>query len=111
MGEAADRKVSEIAETRRRLEADLRELEERLPAPVRSAKAVLGIVAGSTALSALAVRLLRGRSKKNDRDVKEVVIRVVREDQPAASEPRSVADGSRPRARAGARARTRTTRR
>lgn len=79
MGEAADRKVTEIDETRRRLEADLRELEARLPAPLRSAKSVLGVVVGTTALAALIRR--RSRSKRNDeRPAAEVVIRVVRDD-------------------------------
>jgi hypothetical protein len=80
MGEATDRKLSEIEETRRRLDADLRELEERVPAPVRSVKAIAGAVAGSTALSAIAMRMLRKRSK--DKDAREIVIRVVRDDEP-----------------------------
>jgi hypothetical protein len=80
MGEATDRKLSEIEATRRRLDADLRELEDRVPAPVRSVKAVVGAVAGSTALSAIAMRVLRRRSK--DKDTREVVIRVVRDDEP-----------------------------
>ena len=79
MGDAADRKVTEIDETRRRLEADLRELEARLPAPLRSAKSVLGVIVGTTALAALIRR--RSRSKRSDgRPAAEVVIRVVRED-------------------------------
>ncbi len=82
MGEAADRKVTEIDETRRRLDADLRELEERVPAPVRSVKAVAGAVAGSTALSAIAMRMLRKRSRGKDKEPREVVIRVVRDDVP-----------------------------
>ena len=55
MGEAADRKVTEIEETRRRLEADLRELEARIPAPLRSVKSVAGLLGGS-ALGALVLR-------------------------------------------------------
>lgn len=79
MGEATDRKVTEIDETRRRLEADLRELEARLPAPLRSAKSVLGVIVGTTALAALIRR--RSRSKRSDeRPTAEVVIRVVRDD-------------------------------
>ena len=42
MGQAADRKVIEIDEARTQLELDLRELEERLPAPLRSMKSVVG---------------------------------------------------------------------
>jgi hypothetical protein len=53
MGEAADRKVTEIDETRQRIEADLGELEARLPAPLRSTKSVVGVIVGITALAAL----------------------------------------------------------
>ena len=79
MGEAADRKVTEIAETRGRLEADLRELEARVPAPLRSGKSLMGVLVGVTALAAFMRR--RSRSKRSDRPTTEVVIRVVREDQ------------------------------
>lgn len=80
MGEATDRKVTEIEETRRRLEADLRELEARLPAPLRSAKSAVGVIVGVTALAALVRR--RSRSKRSDgHPAAEVVIRVVRDDQ------------------------------
>jgi hypothetical protein len=79
MGEAADRKVTEIEESRRQLEADLRELEARLPAPLRSMKALVGVVVGSTALTALV--LLMVRSKRTDRHPSaEVVVRIVRDD-------------------------------
>jgi hypothetical protein len=79
MGEATDRKVTEIDETRRRLEADLRELEARLPAPLRSTKSMAGVIVGGTALAALLFR--RSRSKRSDRPpATEVVIRVVRDD-------------------------------
>jgi len=79
MGEATDRKVTEIDETRRRLEADLRELEARLPAPLRSTKSLAGVIVGGTALAALLFR--RSRSKRSDRHpTAEVVIRVVRDD-------------------------------
>jgi hypothetical protein len=78
MGEAADRKVTEIDETRRRLEADLRELEARVPAPLRSAKSLAGVVIGSSALTALALRALRSRRPTGPSA--EVVVRVVRDD-------------------------------
>jgi len=80
MGEAADRKLREIAETRRRLEGDLRELEGRLPAPLRSVKGMVGAIAGSSVLSAVALRALRSNRKGKDRT--EVVVRVVRDDEP-----------------------------
>ena len=78
MGEAADRKVTEIEETRRQLEADLRELEARLPASFRSMKALAGVVLGSTALTALLLR--RFGSKRSDHPSAEVVVRIVRDD-------------------------------
>jgi len=79
MGEAADRKVTEIAETRGHLEADLRELEARVPAPLRSGKSLMGVLVGVTALAAFMRR--RSRSKRSDRPTAEVVIRVVRDDE------------------------------
>jgi hypothetical protein len=79
MGEAADRKVTEIEETRRRLEADLRDLESRLPAPVRSMKSVVGIALGSAALTAFLLRRFRSGGEE-DRPSAEVVVRIVRED-------------------------------
>jgi hypothetical protein len=80
MGEATDRKVNEIADTRRRLEADIRELEERLPAPLRSMRTMAGAVAGSSILSAVALRVMKRRSQK--KEPTEVVVRVVRDDEP-----------------------------
>ena len=79
MGEAADRKVTEIDQTRQRLEKDLLELEGRLPGPLRSAKSLLGILAGS-ALTAVVAKAIFSR-KKDDKKAAEVLIRVVREDR------------------------------
>lgn len=78
MGEAADRKVTEIAETRQRIEADLRELETRIPAPLRSGKSVMGVLVGVSALAALLRR--RFRSKRSNAPTAEVLVRVVRDD-------------------------------
>jgi hypothetical protein len=78
MGEATDRKVTEIDETRRQLEDDLRELESRIPAPFRSVKSLAGVIVGGTALTALVLR--RSRSKRSDDRSKEVVVRIVRDD-------------------------------
>jgi hypothetical protein len=79
MGEAADRKVREIEETRSKIEADLRDLEARLPAPLRSVKSLAGLIVGGTALTAfLLQRVLSKRSEP--RPAAEVVIRVVRDD-------------------------------
>jgi hypothetical protein len=79
VGEAADRKVTEIDETRQRLEKDLLELEGRLPGPLRSTKSLLGILAGG-ALSAVVAKAIFSR-KKDDKKAAEVLIRVVREDR------------------------------
>jgi hypothetical protein len=79
MGEAADQKVTEIVESRRQLETDLRELEARLPVPLRSSKAMAGLLLGSGAFAALVLR--KRRSKPSDaRPTAEVVVRIVRDD-------------------------------
>ena len=79
MGQAAARKVTEIEETRQGLEQDLRELEDRMPAALRSVKSLVGVLLGS-AVMALVFRRLR--SKRSDRNpAAEVVVRIVREDE------------------------------
>jgi hypothetical protein len=78
MGQAAARKVSEIEEARQRLELDLRELEERLPPPLRSVKSLVGVLLG-TAAGLLVLRLVR--SSRSDRErAAEVIVRIVRDD-------------------------------
>jgi hypothetical protein len=71
--------VTEIEETRRRIEADLIELEERMPAPLRSMKKLVGTLVGSAVGVFVLKKLLAKRSSKRDADV---VIRVVRDDEP-----------------------------
>jgi hypothetical protein len=78
MGQATDGKVMQIEGTRRQLENDIRELEDRLPPPLRSMKALAGVVLTSTVLMALLLRMLR--SKRSDRPSAEVVVRIVRDD-------------------------------
>ena len=78
MGQATDSKVMEIEGTRRQLEADIQELEDRLPPPLRSVKALVGVVLTSTVLMALLLRMLR--SKRSSTPSVEVVVRIVRED-------------------------------
>ncbi len=79
MGQATDHTVTEIEETRRQVESDLRELEARIPPPFRSMKSLVGVILGSTALTALVVR--RFRSKRSDgHPSAEVVVRIVRDD-------------------------------
>jgi hypothetical protein len=79
MGQAAARKVTEIDEARQRLELDLQELQDRLPAPLRSVKSLVGVLLG-TGVMALVFR--RARSRRSDRSpTAEVVVRIVRDDQ------------------------------
>ena len=79
MGEAAARKVTEIEETRRRLETDLQDLEDRMPAALRSGKAILGTLVGTVGGAIVLRKILSRRSERTP--TTEVVIRVVREDQ------------------------------
>lgn len=71
--------MRDIEEARHQIEADLRELEARIPAPFRSMKSLVGVILGSTVLTALVLR--RFRSKRSDgHPSAEVVIRIVRDD-------------------------------
>jgi hypothetical protein len=81
MGEAADRVVTEIEETRARIERDLAELEARLPGRIRSTKMALGAVAGSSTAAGIASWLLRQRRASQEAKARstEVVVRVVTE--------------------------------
>ena len=82
MGEAADRKVKEIEQTRQQLEIDLAELEARIPSPLRSAKTLMGTAVGGSTLAGLTGVMVRRRLAKRraeDRTT-EVVVRVVRDD-------------------------------
>ncbi len=80
MGQAAARKVSEIDEARQRLELDLQELEDRLPAPLRSVKSLVGLLLGTAVMAFLVLR--RVWSRRSDRSpAAEVVIRIVRDDR------------------------------
>jgi hypothetical protein len=80
MGQTAARKVTEIHEARQRLELDLKELEERLPAPLRSVKSLVGMLVGTSVMAFLVLRRLR--SRRLDRSpAAEVVVRIVRDDR------------------------------
>jgi len=72
MGEATDRKVTEIEETR----LQLSQVGLELPACLKS---LAGIVLGSTALTALLLRRLRSR-RSDEHPSTEVVVRIVRDD-------------------------------
>ena len=79
MGQAAARKVTEIEEARQGLQQDLQELEDRMPAALRSVKSLVGVLLGS---AVMALVLRRVRSKRSDRNpAAEVVVRIVREDE------------------------------
>ena len=79
MGEAAAQKVTEIEQTRNRLEGDLKELEDRIPAPLRSIKGIVGGVLTTTG-GLIVMKKLLSRKKRKDDKTAEVVIRVVRDD-------------------------------
>ncbi len=80
MGQAAARKVTEIEKVKQRLEVDLRELEDRLPAPLRSAKSLVGVLLGAAGVAFFVLR--RVRPKRSDRPpAAEVVVRIVRDDR------------------------------
>ena len=81
MGEAADRVVTEIEQTRARIECDLAELEARLPGRIRSTKMALGAVVGSSTAAGIASWLLRQRRASQDAKARstEVVVRIVTE--------------------------------
>lgn len=81
MGEAADRVVTEIEQTRTQIERDLAELEARLPTPIRSAKTVVGAVVGSSTAAGIAGWLLRQRRVSQEAKARstEVVVRIVTE--------------------------------
>lgn len=67
MGQSSAETVKEIEETRSRLESDLRELEQRLPAPAVWAKRAIGIAAGGGVAGSMfwfGVRRLKKRKQK-----------------------------------------------
>ena len=63
MGETATATVGEIEETRRRLDAELHELEAYLPAGVRWAKRAVGVVVGGGVVTTVGLFLVRRRRK------------------------------------------------
>jgi hypothetical protein len=79
MGQEAAHKVTEIDEARQRLELDLQELEDRLPAPLRSVKSLVGVLLGTGVMTLLVLR--RVRSRRDRSPAAEVVVRIVRDDR------------------------------
>jgi len=73
--------VTEIDEARRQLELDLQELEERMPAPLRSMKSVLGMLVGTVIMLFFVLRRFRSKRSRGA-PAAEVVVRIVREDRP-----------------------------
>ena len=80
MGQEAARKVTEIDEARQRLELDLQELEDRLPATLRSVKSLVGLLLGTAVMALLVLRRIRSRRSDRGRAA-EVVVRIVRDDR------------------------------
>src|SRR5439155_21092224 len=81
MGKSAAETVREIEETRERLDADITELQERLPAPAVWGKRLLGVVFGWGVAGSLfwfGVRRLRKRRKeeKARREAVQAVVQV-----------------------------------
>ena len=64
MGESAAATVTEIEETRDRLEESLTELQDRLPAPAVWVKRAVGIAATGGAAATVAMFVIRRRRKK-----------------------------------------------
>ena len=81
MGEAADRVVSEIEQTRAQIERDLAELETRLPGRIRSTRTAVGAVVGASTVSGIGSWLLRQRRTSQEAKARstEVVVRIVTE--------------------------------
>jgi hypothetical protein len=63
VGETATATVGEIEETRRRLDAELHELEAYLPAGARWAKRAVGVVVGGGVVTTALLFLIRRRRK------------------------------------------------
>jgi hypothetical protein len=84
MGKSSAETVREIEATRERLDAEIQELEHRLPPPARWAKRIAGVaLGGGVAGSAFwfGVRKLRGRKKRQkvDPDRVQTVVQVLPE--------------------------------
>lgn len=79
MGQSSAETVREIQDTRNRIEADLRELEERLPSPAIWTKRLIGVaVGGGVGATTLFLVLRRFRkNKKAEAKRREVPVQAV----------------------------------
>ncbi len=80
MGASAAQTVKEIEETRARLDSEIRELEQRLPAPATWAKRLMGLAAGGGAGGAVfwfALKRLRRRHRRKEKEEEKQVRAVV----------------------------------
>lgn len=84
MGQSAAATVEEIEDIRGRLDADMRELERRLPQPAVWAKRAVGVVVGGGVAGMVALAVLRRRRKKRRQaqpiEIVKPVVNVVPED-------------------------------
>jgi len=83
MGTSAAETVREIEATRERLDADLQELEHRLPPPARWAKRIVGVAVGGGVAGSLfwfGVKRLRGmRKRKAEPERVQTVVQILPE--------------------------------
>jgi hypothetical protein len=77
MGESAAQTVREIEETRDRLDAELRELEQRMPQPAVWAKRAVGFLVGGGTAATVGLLLLRRRKKKKEKEASRPVQAVI----------------------------------
>ena len=78
MGQSTAETVREIEQTRDRIEADLRELEDRLPAPATWAKRAVGVVVGGGVAGTVSLMLLkRARNKRKAKKVAQQSVQAV----------------------------------
>jgi hypothetical protein len=72
MGESAAETVKEIEHTRERLEGELQELQERLPAPAVWTKRLIGLAVGGGTASILVLTFLRRRKRRKDERIRRL---------------------------------------
>ena len=73
MGEGSAATVREIEDTRERLDAQIRALEERMPEPARMAKKAAGVAVAGGATTTALVFFLKRRKKKKAKDPERIL--------------------------------------